>query len=100
MDDPLEWDISTQFCKESIQVINDNTYYKNITYHKKIKPTLIITDKISQLHWKSYLDLTLLKAYYISSKYNIKNMDINLYDVVIVTTTTFNRFNQKFQQCA
>lgn len=99
MDDPLAWDMTTRYCKESIQVISDNTYYKNITYYKKIKPTLIITDKINQLHWKSYLDLTLLKVYYISSKYNIKNIDINLYDVVIVTTTTFNRFNQKFQQC-
>lgn len=97
MNDPLIWDITTKYCKESIQMINDSTYYKNITYYKKIKPTLIITNKINQLHWKSYFDLTQLACYYITSKYNIKNIDIQKYDIIVITPSTFNRLSNQFQ---
>ena len=89
--DKMEWDISLPFTIESISYeaggLIKNTYIKR---YDKLECNLVLVSPSIIGQWYQEFSNTNLKVKQIINKKDIESLNINSYDVIIVTTTMYN----------
>ena len=89
--DKMEWDISLPFTIESVSYeaggLIKNTYIKR---YDKLDCNLVLVSPSIIGQWYQEFSNTNLKVKQITNKKDIESLDINSYDVIIVTTTMYN----------
>lgn len=99
--DNMDWDIKTPYINEKISVYCNHTIVKRQQqFCEKLNCTLLLVDKSLVYQWANEFKLTKLKVKIILTKKSIQLVDVEDYDVIIVSSTMYNNLIQKYHNCA
>lgn len=99
--DKMLWDMETPFTEENITtgaagLIKTRKIYR----YDKLPSTLILMSASIVSHWKQELSFTDLKVGIVDSKHQVEYINVEEYDVIIVTSGMYNALCLRFQDYA
>jgi SNF2 family DNA or RNA helicase len=90
--DKMEWDMYFPY---TCEIINTESagLVKNrlLKRYDRVKPTLVLVDQSILKQWQDELDNTNLSVYSITSMVDLKTLDVNTHDVVLVVPSMYNK---------